>query len=209
MTFLHSGYNSKINLSAKQMRAISQEISREFTPCFFNQMPMLDEKIRLTSRELLDIGEEIRRDFAPKVSFDTSELILLPVGPGHLYVYWSIPESNEAEVIVNDGKEHLTLRIYGQADEPNQSSEIERLIDIQIDSPHSRQQVFLPVVDAETAYTAEIGKYDDVDDKFVVLAHSNIIHATRGSATWYQIHEDIDVCLAKHASGQGIGKQAQ
>ena len=79
MTFLHSGHNSKINLSAKQMLEISQEISRDFTPCFSNPVQELDGKIRLSPRELLDIGEEIGRSFAPTPSYNTPELMLLPV----------------------------------------------------------------------------------------------------------------------------------
>ncbi|TAN66600.1 MAG: DUF4912 domain-containing protein [Methylobacter sp.] len=82
MTFLHSEYNSKINLSVKEMLEISQEISRDFTPCFSSQVPELGEELRLSPRELLDIGREVGRDFAPKLSYNIPESMFLPVDFG-------------------------------------------------------------------------------------------------------------------------------
>lgn len=205
MTFLHSGYNSKINLSAKQMLEISQEISRNFTPCFSNQMPPLVQKIRLTSRELLDIGEEIRRDFAPQASHHTPELMLLPVDPGHLHVYWNLRESKEMSAPNKDCKEQLTLRIYSRPDEQSAASIAASWFDVAVDSPKASQQVSLPSPVDETAYSAAIGKYC-VDDSFIEFAHSNIIHAPHGRTAWHQVHEHAGDGLSKSASGLGISK---
>lgn len=207
MTFLHSGYNSKINLSANEMLEISQEISRDFTPCFSSQMPELVEKIRLSPRELLDIGNEIGRDFAPKVSPNTSELTLLPVDPGHLYVYWQLAENRETSKPDDDCKDQLTLRIYSQPEQETAATKTATWFDVAIDSPKTQQQVSLPSTVDETAYSAAIGKYC-ADDGFVAFAHSNIIHAPRGQAAWHQEHKNFTDCLGKNASGQGISKQA-
>lgn len=207
MTFLHSGYHSKTNLSAEEMLEISQEISRDFTPCFSSQMPELVEKIRLSPRELLDIGDEIGRDFAPKVSLNTSELTLLPVDPGHLYVYWHLAENWAPPKPDDDCKAQLTLRIYSQPEQENATTETATWFDVAIDSPKTQQQVSLPSPVDETAYSAAIGKYC-ADDSFIAFAHSNIIHASRGQATWHQEHENFTDCLSKTASGQGISKQA-
>lgn len=202
MTFLHSGYNSKINLSAKDMLAISQEISRNFTPCFSSWMPEVVENIRLSSRELLDIGEEIGRDFAPKPSYKTSELMLLPVDPGHLYAYWSLGENRENSTPDND---QLTLRIYSQADEQTADTETASWFDVAIDSPMTHQQVSLPSPVDDTAYSAAIGKCG-ADDSFIEFAHSNIIHAPLGRSAWHQDHQNSTYCLSKNASGLGISK---
>src|ERR1035437_8410992 len=102
MTFLHSGYNSKINLSAKEMLEISQEINRNFTPYFSSCIPDLIENISLSPMELLDIGEEIGRDYAPKVSYSIPEVTLLPVDPGSLFVYWNLGENRENSTPDND-----------------------------------------------------------------------------------------------------------
>ena len=110
MTFLHSGYNSKINLSAREVLEISQEISRNFTPCFSSGMPELVEKIRLSPKELLDIGDEIGRSFAPKASYNIPEVILLPVDPGHLYAYWNLGENRENSAPDNEDKRPTYLK---------------------------------------------------------------------------------------------------
>ncbi len=203
MTFLHSGYNSNINLSAEQMLEISQEISRNFTPCFSNQMPPLVRKIRLTPRELLDIGEEIRRNFAPQASQNTPELMLLPVDPGHLHVYWNLRENSVMSAPEHDYREQLTLRIYSQTDEPSAARKAASWFDVAVDSPKASQQVSLPSPVDETVYSAAIGKYC-VDDSFIEFAHSNIIHAPHGRTVWHQGQEHSAINgLSKNASGLG------
>ncbi len=204
MTFLHSGYNSKINLSAKEMLEISQEISRNFTPCFSSGMPELVEKIRLSPKELLDIVEEIGRDFAPKVSFNVPEVTLLSVDPGHLYAYWNLGENRE---ISTPDKDQLILRIYSQPDEERVANETVAWFDVAIDNPKTRQQVSLPSPVDEAAYSAAIGKHC-ADDSFIAFAHSNIIHVPHGGAEWRQDHGNSTYYPSKNASGQGISKQA-
>ncbi|MDO9048766.1 MAG: DUF4912 domain-containing protein [Methylobacter sp.] len=187
------------------MLEISQEISRNFTPCFSSWMPELVEKIRLSPKELLDIGEEIGRDFAPKASYNIPEVVLLPVDPGHLYAYWNLGENREISTSDNERKDQLTLRIYSQPDEEREAIETASWFDVAIDSPKTQQQVSLPSPVNETAYSAAIGKCC-ADDSFIAFAHSNIIHAPHGGTAWRQDHENSTYCLSKNASGQGISK---
>ncbi|MGZ4970743.1 MAG: DUF4912 domain-containing protein [Methylobacter sp.] len=189
------------------MLEISQEISRNFTPCFSSGMPERVEKTRLSSKELLDISEEIGRDFAPRPSYNSPEVVLLPVDPGHLYAYWNIGKKREISKPDNEPKEQLTLRIYSQPDEDKEANETASWFDIAIDNSETGQQVTLPHPADETAYSAAIGRHL-VDDSFIVFAHSNIIHAPYGPAAWRQDHENSTYCRGKTASGQGISKQA-
>jgi len=205
MAFLHSEYNFKINLSAKEMLEISRQISREFSPCFSSGAPELVEKIRLSSKELFDISEEIGRDYAPKVSFNSPEVTLLPVDPGHLYAYWNVGEHREVSMPDNARQDPLTLRIYSKPDEETVANEIPSWFDIAIDSSETRQQVTLPNPVDETAYSAAIGRHS-LDDSFIVFAHSNVIHAPHGAAMWHQKHENATYCTSKNASGQGAGR---
>jgi hypothetical protein len=203
MTLLHSGHNSKINLSAKEMLEISQEITRNFAPCFSSRMPELVEKVRLSPKELLDISEEIGRDFAPKPSsYNVPELTLLPVDPGHLHAYWHLQES--AEKSVSDNDEQLTLRVYSQPDEQNADAEATVWFDIAIDSSTANQQVALPAAIDDTAYSAAIGKCR-ADDSFIEFVHSNVVHAPHGQTAW---RYDATYCQGNSASGRGISKQA-
>jgi len=202
MAFLHSGYNSKINLSAKEMLEISQEISRNFTPCYSNPMPEFAEKIRLSPSELLDIGEEIGRDFAPKPACNTPEVMLLPVDPGHLYAYWNLGENREISKPVNDHNDQLTLRIYSQSEEESVVSETVSWFDVVIGRAMTHQQVSLPSPVDDTVYSAAIGK-SGADDSFIEFAHSNIIHTHSGQTAW---RHGPTYCLNKNASGLGIKK---
>jgi len=207
MTFLHSGYNSKINLSAQEILEISQEISRNFTPCYSSGMPELVEKIRLSPQELLEIGEEIGRSFTPKASHPIPEVVLLSVDPGHLYAYWDLGEKREISVGNNEDKSPLTLRIYSQPEEEQAADETAAWFDIIIDSPSTRQQVSLPSPVDDMAYSAAIGTCCE-DNGFIAFAHSNIIYAPHGGAAWHQSHNNSTYSLSKNASGQGISRSA-
>jgi hypothetical protein len=202
MTFLHSEYNSKINLSAKQVLEISLEITRDFTPCFSSPVPELVGYNRLTPRELLDIGEEICRDFAPKASDNIPELMLLPVDPEHVYVYWNLGKITEASV----PDKALTLRIYSQPDAQAADAKITHLFDVALDKSGNSQHVYLPNPD-DVLYSAIIGNYR-TDDDFIAIAHSNSIHIPHGSVFWHQDYNHSIADLSKSSSGIGILNQA-
>ncbi|MDO9139895.1 MAG: DUF4912 domain-containing protein [Methylobacter sp.] len=199
MTFLHSGHTSKINLSAKEMLEISQEISRDFTPCFSSRIPEHVEKIKFSPKELFDISEEIGRDFAPKISGNIPELMLMPVDPGHIYAYWNL-EQNRGQAS-NGSQPLLTLRVYQHAEEKMAVSQAPSWFDVPLDKSKTQQQVSLPDPCNTSAYAAAIGQ-TGLDDSFIVLARSNIIHAPRGPIKTHQPTENSTYCLNKNASGQ-------
>jgi hypothetical protein len=223
MAFLHSGHNSKIRLSANEMLGISQEISRDFTPCFLSLVPEPAEKIRLSSKELLDIGEEIGRDFAPKLSCNAPEVMsgyparhpsgkcksvpdrfvmLLPVDPGHLYAYWNLGENREIFSPANDDNDQLTLRVYSQPEEESAASETASWFDVAIGRSMTHQQVSLPNLADHMVYSAAIGQRA-ADHGFIEFAHSNVIHAHGGQTAW---HQDPTYGSNKNASGLGISQ---
>lgn len=204
MTLLHSGHRSKLNLSTEEILAISQEISRNFTPRFSSRISA--GKIRLSPRELLDIGQEISRDFAPKLSYDAPELMLLPVDPRHLHACWHLGETQEIPAPDDDGEARLTLRIYSQPDEKQESAETASWFDIAIDNAKAGQSVSLSEAAAgETVYSAAIGLCHP-DDGFTILARSNKVHAPVGRAAWRQDHENSATSPSRTASGQGTGR---
>lgn len=198
MTFFHSWQNPQIKLTAQEMLDISQEISRDFTPCFASPEP--SAKIRFSSRELLDIGQEISRDFAPRLAVDTSVLTLLPVDPGHLYAYWHLAEDVETAKPA-DNREQLAIRIYSQPEQPETEAET-TWFEVAVDIPRTQQQLTLPDNPDKIAYSAAIGKHRE-DDSFIVLASSNIVHASGGHTASRQ---HVSSRLSPNASGQGIGK---
>lgn len=206
MTFLHSGYTPQINLSAKEMFEISQEISRDFTPCFSSRMPKRVEKIKFSARELFDISEEIGRDFAPKVSGNLPELMLLPIAPGHIHAYWNIGQ-NQVATPDNSGAHPLTLRIYGQAEETMATGSAASWFDVSLDKSENQQHVSLPISANPIAYSAAIGQ-TGMDDNFIVLARSNTVYPPHSRMNPRQALENQAACQSKNASGQGADKPA-
>lgn len=202
MTFLHSEYTSKINLSATEMLEISQEISRNFTPCFSSRLPKRVEKIKFSTKELFDISEEIGRDFAPKVSGNIPELTLLPVDPGHIHAYWNLEQNHEIATPDNTNLQPLTLRLYAQPEEKMTTRLASSWFDVTLNKSETQQQVSLPISVNPTAYSAAIGQ-TGLDDNFIVLARSNIVYTPRSRLKLQQAPENPIAVLSKNASGQG------
>lgn len=204
MTFLHPEHNSTINLSAKEMLEISQEISRDFTPYFSSQASASTETTRLTPRELLDIGEEISYSFAPTPLRNTPELMLLPVDPEHLYAYWHLGEN--AEDIASSDKDRFTLRIYSQPKQQRPDNEAPSWFDVALDSPKTQQQVYLPRQLDDITYSAAIGKRD-TENRFTAFAYSNSIQTPQSpKKAQHHTPKNRPHCPTKNASGQGTGK---
>lgn len=74
MTLVHPGHNPQINLSANEMLEISQEISRDFSPCFSSQTLGLAEKNRFSPKQLEAINKQSGQDIVPRFSSRTSKL---------------------------------------------------------------------------------------------------------------------------------------
>jgi len=201
MTFLHSGYTSNINLSATEMLEISQEISRDFTPCFSSRMSKRVEKIKFSTKELFDISEEIGRDFAPKISSTIPELMLLPVDPGHIHAYWHLEQNHDVATPDNPAPHPLTLRIYAQPEEKMPTSQAPSWFDLTLDQFETQQHISLPNPVNATAYSAAIGQAGP-DQNFIVFARSNTVHAPSAGVIWYPTTENPIYCLSKNASGQ-------
>lgn len=181
MKFSHSRYNPQIRLSSEEILEISQEINREFAPAFSTKIASPTHQQAFSPKEMLEISEEISRDFAPIASNNTQELVLLPVDPDHLYVYWNldVDKLNNTQKIEPDHQ--LTLRIYS---EPNENTDITKpksYFDVAIDGAQAQQNVVLPMRTHETTYCATIGQRHQ-DNTLTPFAHSNITHIPLGKA---------------------------
>ena len=175
MTFSHSIYNPKIKLSPEEMLEISQEIHRDFAPGFSTKKPEPASQLKLSAKEMLEISEEIRQDFAPKAANNPQEIVLLPVDPDHIHVYWNLADDKASTAQKNDSGNRLTLRIYS---EPNKNTDIAKTkswFDVAIDSYQAQQSVALPMWNHETAYRASIGNREP-DNSLAELAKSNVIN---------------------------------
>ncbi len=131
-------------------------------------------KIRVSQQELIEISTEISLNYSPKIQLDYSELVLLPVDPFHLYVYWSIDEGHFPTAINNDS---LILRVYWHSDISSNEIGKRQWIDFSVNSFQHRKKVLVPYDNA--IYSAAIGK-QDVERGFSIYAFSNVVHTPQG-----------------------------
>jgi hypothetical protein len=188
MKLSYSRYSPQIRLSPEEMLEISQEINREFAPGFSTPIPSPAHQHKLSPKEMLEISEEISLDFAPRASNNTQELVLLPVDPDHLYVYWNLDDDKLNSTHKNDAENQLTLRIYSEPDKNTDTLKTKSYFDVAIDGAQAQQQVSIPMRAHETTYCATIGKRHQ-DNSLAPLACSNITHVPLGKVTPNQIKE--------------------
>jgi len=95
--------------STAELKRISDEISRDYAPVIKKKKTRAVNRIKLSASELLEISSWISRVFNP-IPNQTQELLLLPLDPGHVYVYWNQPGKQPAmENKKNIVGKHLSL----------------------------------------------------------------------------------------------------
>lgn len=190
MAFSQSAPQTRIDLSPRELLAISQSISREFAPRFGRDEAIgtgsaSSKSAAFSVRELLAISEEISREFAPRPIQSRSSLVLLPIDPRRLHAYWLLGTSSvktELNTLADNPKsvaeEQLTLRVFRQ-DEPsltsNEAAKPECWFDIAVAPAQTRQEIVLPseVALAGAKYCAVIGVSHGGED-FTAIAYSNV-----------------------------------
>lgn len=182
---------SRIDLTPDEMWAISEEITRKFSPdrapltAGRNFPPARAPASATTAvpaerpttgnfsyRELQAISEDISQRFMPKASSSVPEVVLLPVDPHHLYAYWDAG-SSPLPIADHNMQQSLTLRIYWRPNAEQENTGLNLYFDIPADNTAKRQKIRLPVDD--TNYSATLGKLNP-DHSLEVLAHSNLVH---------------------------------
>ena len=186
----------RISLSQQDMVAISQAISRDFSPRFVSRRRSRDRQSQFSPQELREISRQISRDFAPNPASDKSRLVLLPVTPRKLHVYWQIAKQRLLKAIGGGDTQpalpseapQLTLRIYPPADVETavsgaETTEVESDW-IEIPVTRWQGQIDVPLPDALVnrsndspsvrPYQAVLGQVGQ-DHSFQPLAYSNSI----------------------------------
>lgn len=181
MTHSSSKISPTNALSAKELFGISQEISRKFSPVVAVKASGFAKRITLTSKELFEISEEITRKYPPKITASTSNLVLLPIDPEHLYVSWNVSRAQITSAS-KDGTQDIVLRIYPTPDET--ATTTKTWFDVALDSAKTRQKVLMPKEYHVNNYTVAIGTRDQ-DDRFTAFATAKTVHAPRNNITTF------------------------
>lgn len=170
---------SQYKLSPEELLEISQEITHEFAPSVSIKKPEPVSQHALSPKEMLAISEEIRQDFAPKASNNPQEVVLLPVDPDHIYVYWNLGDEQPNTTLKDDSGSLLTLRIYPESGENADITITKPWFDVAIAGSQAQQRVPIPSWAHETAYRATIGKREP-DSHLAPLAASNLTQVPLG-----------------------------
>ncbi len=170
--------NFQASLSMKELFEISDEISKEYAPVkpvlsFKKTVTELDDDSMLTQQELLEVSQNISQYFAPSISTNSQRLVVLPIDPQHLYIYWSLDENQDFKLSQHMINNEMVLRVYSQLKKKRAPASVKPLVEIAIDDFHSRQKIYLPAPETPTVYSASIGQ-TTADDGFVSLIDSNI-----------------------------------
>lgn len=199
MASSRSTSQSRLQLSAEEMRDISLEISRTFAPRRFRAGGRAATS-GFSPQELFGISQQISREFAPRADMrapGAPSLVLLPVDPRRLHAYWQLPEparqarTDAQPQLPATSETGLTLRIYRQpeakADLPEQTENRPEWFDLPVSGQSSQQQIALPEPLSNSAgyYQAAIGHLDQYKE-FTALAYSNpaAVAETASAATW-------------------------
>ena len=163
-------------LTTQELRTISLAISRDFSPYIVPRY-----KSRLTSaafsvQELLTISQEINREYSHNVSTRVSQLVLMPIEPGKLHVYWQFDQQKTELANVED--KPLTLRIYETANQaPDAQSKDLPVpaisLDFAITADQGQQDINLPMALPNlnpVTLNAEIGYYPQPECFFPVIS---------------------------------------
>ena len=181
MAFLQSEPRTRIILSAPEMLAISQIISREFSPCFTKRDAVSARTMTFTAQELLSISREVSREFAPRSAENRSNLVLLPVDAHRLHAYWHLAENRPNAATKPAAEEKLILRIYKDPSAQLETADgVEEPLwfDIAIGSGESRREVILPAdtdtvfANTSSTYSAAIGAIGDHGFTAVVCSNN-------------------------------------
>jgi len=170
----------RIQLSRQEIRNISEEISRDFSPRYRNTKTRNLYIALFCSHELLEISREISKEYAPSLDDSRPTLVLLPVSPTRLHAYWhSVNRPTPAPPEQAEQRESMVLRIYTQskasATEPESNQSRDNWIDIAVDEEHGHLDINIPPPPAGTIarqYCAVLGNLQ-ANQSFKVWIHAN------------------------------------
>jgi hypothetical protein len=181
MASLQSAPIDHPSLTTPELLSISLTISREFSPRIISR----SNRLRFSAQELLAISQEIFREFSQRHLPNSNKLVLLPVDPHHLHVYWQLADPKTASATDTE-PQPLALRLYPEPTD-NAISETEfpqPVLDITISAQQHSLEIRLPDhCPGNCVYQAAIGRLDSSTQKFTAYAQSNSAALPAAAAT--------------------------
>lgn len=166
-------------ISAQELRAIGEEISRDFAPRLYCGRG--GRRILMNPHQLLEIGRQISREYAPGKSVALPILTLLPVSPRRLHAYWHLAERRLGKALrpaADDGA--IVLRIVAQPEPSALQAAPEAQpdwLELTLPAADGRQDIALPEAwlgERTVQYRAMLGEVR-ADGTFSPLLYSNAV----------------------------------
>ncbi len=181
--------------STAELKRISDEISRDYAPVFNKNKTIALNRIKLSVSELLEISQWVSRVYSPKPS-QIKEILLLPLDPNHVYVYWSQPDRQPGIENKRKVERHLSLRLFSvQPHHDGGDETIRTLFETAIDGQgQNRKTIALPSIREDLSYVAVIGERHP-DQPFVALIQSNSLHLTHHGLLQPSAHPIMPVLI--------------
>jgi hypothetical protein len=171
MDFQHSSEN---NLQARPSRKEMFEISNEISNCFSSDVSVEKAKVesitKLSRAELLEVSQKISLYYAPKRISNSQKLVVLPIDPQHLYVYWNLGKNQAPSLSQKLANNELSLRVFLQSEGKRPWYETA------IHEFQAGKTIKLRTAEKATVYSASIGS-SGLDNNFVSLLKSNKTYA--------------------------------
>lgn len=175
MDFRDSSENKFHNqFSNKELLAISKEISLLFSPYILKSVLSSNNTLEMSPQELLEVSQNISLYYSPKISSQSKKLVILPIDPQHIFVYWDLVDNQDAALSQKLLNNEIKLRIYSQLDEMDKE---EPIIEIPIHAVQAQQRIELPMMDNKTVFSAIVGQSTQEID-FVPFLTAKATHTT-------------------------------
>jgi len=191
MSFRHFSENKfQKQLSSKALLAISKEISLLFSPYIPAEIPRLNTELALPTQQLLDVSENISLYYAPKISSSTKKLVIFPIDPQHIYVYWDLVDNQDAALSQSLLENKISLRVYAQSGENGHSSKEDPVIEIPIHAVQAQERIKLPFLNGVNSYAASVGRSTKKVD-FVPFLNAKPFHQIPAHSVQYECDESV------------------
>lgn len=171
-------------LTSKEWLEMVENMKHSSTSVISAKNSATDESLKLSRAELREVSQNISLYYAPKQPLSGRKLVLLPVDPEHIYLYWNLVDIESGESFQDMRDQELKLSIYSHSKD-NQKT-VKKIVETTIQNAQSSHQITLPFVQSSGFYSATLSQYLP-EKESVELVKSNLINASYGSK---QISED-------------------
>lgn len=137
-----------------------------------------EECLKLSRAELREVSENISLYYAPKRPLSSRKLVLLPVDPEHIYLYWNLVDFQNGESFQDMRDQELKLSIYSHSKDNPKT--VKKIVETTVQGVQSSHQITLPIEQSSGSYSATLSQYLP-EKESVELVKSNLVSTSYGS----------------------------